>query len=53
MMGMFSSAVILWPQQGQAERGTDRLKVSVCTGSLPQLSAQALSNSRCIILGRR
>src|SRR5438876_9026124 len=58
--GIFSAAVIPWPQAGQRERGTNRLYVSGFgwgggAGELPVCasSAHCSSQSRSIIFGKR
>ena len=51
MTGMFSSAVILCPQLGHAERGCARVYFVVSGISLPCNSRQLLCHSRSIILG--
>src|SRR5262245_11243704 len=52
--GMFSIAVMPWPQAGQCERGTKRLYLSVDFGlGVFSSSAHSSRQVRSIILGRR
>ncbi len=51
--GMFSSAVIWWPQDGQCERGLTRLNGETSGGGSPRTSAACWFHSFSIILGTR
>src|SRR5258707_715847 len=51
--GIFSSAPMPLPQEGQRDRGTIRLYVSWAGSSWPESSAHSARQARSIIFGRR
>src|SRR6185295_11354247 len=50
---MFSSAVMRWPQDGHAERGTARFSFSAAGAGAPVSSAQSVFHCRSSMRGRR